>query len=109
MTSGDGGCFQVSDSLSFEQLKDLVRDAASQYRFVRVYLFGSRARGGWHSGSDYDFCVVPAAGCTLFDLGGFLMDMEEALGSKVSVVSERGLKSSFLESIKAERITVYEA
>ena len=109
MAHDGGDSFPVSDSLSLGQLKDLVRGAAPQYRFVRVYLFGSRARGDWRSDSGYDFCVVPSDGYTLFDLGGFLMDMEEALGTEVSVVSERGLKKSFLESIESERRTVYEA
>ena len=105
----DDECILVSDGLSLEQLKDLIRGVASQYCFVRVYLFGSRARGDYRSNSDYDFCIVPSTGCTLFDLGGFLMDMEEILGSDVNVVSERGLKKSFLESIESERRVVYEA
>ncbi len=107
--TGDNECILVSDNLSLEQLKGLIRDVAPQYCFVRVYLFGSRARGDYRSDSDYDFCVVPSTGCTLFDLGGFLMDMEEVLGSDVNVVSERGLKKSFLESIESERRVVYEA
>ena len=53
----DDECILVSDGLSLEQLKDLVRDVAPQYRFVRVYLFGSRARGDYRSDSDYDFYV----------------------------------------------------
>ena len=105
----NSNCILVSDSLSLEQLKDLIRDVAPQYCFVCVYLFGSRARGDYRSDSDYDFCIVPSTGCTLFDLGGFLMDMEEILGSDVNVVSERGLKKSFLKSIESERKVVYEA
>ena len=109
MARDDSECFQVSDNLSLQQLMDLISDVAPQYCFVRVYLFGSRARGDYRSDSDYDFCVVPGTGCTILDLGGFLMDMEEALGSEVNVVSERGLKKSFLESIESERRVVYEA
>jgi hypothetical protein len=37
------------------------------------------------------------------------MGMEEILGSDVNVVSERGLKKSFLKSIEPERKVVYEA
>jgi predicted nucleotidyltransferase len=40
---------------SFEEICDIVGSVAAEYGVEKVYLFGSRARGDGHEGSDYDF------------------------------------------------------
>ncbi|MBR6204704.1 MAG: nucleotidyltransferase domain-containing protein [Candidatus Methanomethylophilaceae archaeon] len=39
---------------TFEELCQIVGDIAARYGMIRVYLFGSRARGDNSEGSDYD-------------------------------------------------------
>ncbi|MEW6378007.1 MAG: nucleotidyltransferase family protein [bacterium] len=56
-----------------------------------VRIFGSVARGEAGPGSDGDVLVELESGRSLFDLGGFLMDMQDLLGCKVDVVTEKGL------------------
>jgi len=58
---------------------------------VNVRLFGSVARGEETPESDIDFLVDLEAGCSLLDLGGALIKLQELLGRKVDIVTERGL------------------
>jgi predicted nucleotidyltransferase len=97
--------------LTFEELRDVVTPIAKKYGMIRVYLFGSRARGDNKKDSDFDFCVVAPKGCTLFELGGFLYDLKDALGTKVDVVCEEGLQKRpyFMEEMRRDRKILFEA
>jgi len=57
-----------------------------------VRVFGSIARGQPHSTSDVDFLVDFEPGGSLLDLTGLWLDLEDALGYKIDVVSSRGLR-----------------
>ena len=54
--------------------------------------------------SDVDFLVDLDPGRTLSDLGGLLMDLEEALGSPVDVATEKGLRVRVRERVLAEAV-----
>ena len=69
-------------------------------RNVRV--FGSVARGEATPDSDVDFLVDMEPGRSLFDLGGLLMDLQELLGRRVDVVTERGLRARVRERVLRE-------
>jgi len=56
-------------------------------------------RGEEHAGSDVDFLVRLAPGRTLLDLGGIQFALERLLGCRVDVLSERGLKASWRETV----------
>jgi len=56
-----------------------------------VRIFGSVARGDAGPDSDLDVLVDMEPGRSLFDLGAFLMDLQDLLGCKVDVVTEKGL------------------
>ena len=49
-----------------------------------------------------DLLVDPLPGCTLFDLTGFRLEMEELLGVSVDVVPARSLDSEIAERVLAE-------
>ena len=100
---------RVSDEYTMANLISIVGRCAPSYGFSKVYLFGSRARGDFRDGSDYDFCVVPVDDTDLLSLGGFLMDMEDTLGKEVDVVSLNGMKPSFLDRIGPDMRLLYEA
>ena len=56
-------------------------------------IFGSVARGEAGPDSDLDVLVRFETGRSLLDLVGIQQDLEELLGCKVDVVSERALRS----------------
>src|SRR5439155_23759061 len=71
-------------------------------RNVRV--FGSVVHGEAKSGSDVDFLVDMEPGRSLFDLGGLLMDLQELLGRKVDVVTEKGLHRYIRQRVLDEAV-----
>jgi len=71
-----------------------------------VRVFGSVARGENDPDSDVDFLVDVEPGRSLSDLGGLLMDLEQALGTKVDVVTERGLRLRVRERVLGEAVAL---
>lgn len=66
---------------------------ASRHGARNVRIFGSVARGDAGQESDVDLLVRFEPGRSLLDLVGIQQDLEEFLGCKVDVVSERALRS----------------
>lgn len=64
---------------------------AAKHGARNVRIFGSVARGEAGPESDIDFLVEAGPIHSRFFPGGFLADLEELLGRKVDVVSEKGL------------------
>jgi hypothetical protein len=88
-----------------EKREEILAIAAKRgARNVRV--FGSIARGDYDDTSDIDFLVDMEKGRTLLDVGGLLMDLQELLGRKVDIVTEKALKARVREEILREAIPV---
>jgi len=79
---------------------------AARYGAYNVRIFGSVARGEADSESDIDLLVNMEPGCSLLDLSGFLMDLEEMLGRKVDVVIENGLRDRIRDRVLKEAIAL---
>lgn len=94
---------------TFEELCQIVGAIAAEYGILRVYLFGSRARGDNRPDSDYDFCVKTPKGMGLFKMGGFYGKLEEALGTGIDIVCEGSLRDDFSRSISKDMRLLYEA
>ena len=77
---------------------------AREHGVVEIRVFGSVARGDARAGSDVDFLVKVEEGRSLFDLGGFLMDLEKLLGCEVDVVTEDGLRARIRERVLHEAV-----
>ena len=77
---------------------------AERYRTGEVRVFGSVVRGDNTDKSDVDVLVKPRCGCSLFDLGGLLEDLQELLGCRVDLVTEDGLKPRLRERVLKEAI-----
>jgi uncharacterized protein len=77
---------------------------AEAYRTDRVRVFGSVARGESSESSDVDLLVAPRPGCSLFDLGGLLEDLQGLLGCPVDLVTEDGLKPNLRERVLREAV-----
>ncbi len=63
-----------------------------KYGARNIRVFGSVARGENSEGSDVDFLVDLDKGRNLFDLAGFVADVQDLLGVHVDVVTPGGLR-----------------
>jgi predicted nucleotidyltransferase len=81
--------------MTLEQLLKDKRDAilciAAKRGAYNVRVFGSAARGEAGEGSDIDLLVEFEPGRSLLDHAALVLDLEEILGRKVDVVTEKGL------------------
>ena len=94
---------------TFEELCQIVGAVAARHGMIRVYLFGSRARGDNTEGSDYDFCILTPDDYGLFEVGGFYADLRDALGTDIDIVCEESLRNDFSRKVLRDRRLLYEA
>ena len=88
-----------------EKREEILRIAAS-HGASNVRIFGSVARGEADDLSDVDFLVEMENGRTLLDMGGLLVDLQDLLGRKVDIATERGLKPRIRERVLNEAVPV---
>ena len=91
-----------------QRLKEIVRPVAEQYGVERVSLFGSRTRGEERPDSDYDFLVSCGNIKSLFKLGGLFVDMKDAVGAEIDLVTEDSEDKEFIQDIKQDAVVLYE-
>lgn len=77
---------------------------AARHGATNLRVFGSVARGEDDERSDVDFLVEMATGRSLLDLGGLLVDLEELLGRRVDVVTEKGLRTRIRDRVLREAV-----
>lgn len=92
----------MTELQEIQQKKKEILAVARQYGIVNVRVFGSVARGDDNPQSDIDFLVELEEGCTLFDLGGALVKLQDLLGRKVDIVTKNGLHWYLREKIMKE-------
>jgi|SRR5918911_2601109 predicted nucleotidyltransferase len=88
----------------FKNKREAVLQIARRHGAFNVRVFGSFARGQADAGSDVDFLVEMEQGRSLLDLGGLLMDLQELLGCRVDVVTEKGLRPRIRERVLREAL-----
>jgi predicted nucleotidyltransferase len=86
------------------QRREEILRLAEGYGIRRVRIFGSIARGEDRPESDIDVLVAFEPGRSLLDQVGFRQDLEEMLGRRVDVVSERGISPYLQDRILAEAV-----
>jgi uncharacterized protein len=91
------------ESLLKERRKEVLLIAA-KYGAGNIRLFGSLARGEADESGDVDFLVELEPGRSLFDLGGLQFELEELLGCRVDVVTQRGLKPRIRQRVLQEPV-----
>jgi predicted nucleotidyltransferase len=91
------------DKLLHEKREDILRIASKRGAY-NVRVFGSVARGEADQKSDIDLLVDLEPGRSIFDLGGLLMDLQDLLGHKVDIVTERGLRERIRERVLKEAV-----
>ena len=91
------------DDLLKEKREEILR-LASKYGARNVRVFGSVTRGEANVGSDIHFPVELEPGRSLLDHAAFLLDLENLLGCRVDVVTERGLRERIRERVLREAV-----
>lgn len=89
---------------TLRQNKAAIERIAARWGVRNVRIFGSVVRGEARGQSDVDLLVELEPGRSLIDLGGFIADVEELLGCRVDVVSERGLRPRFRDRVLHEAV-----
>jgi uncharacterized protein len=77
---------------------------AARRRVYNVRLFGTVVRGQDDSESDIDILVDIEPGRSLLDLEGLWSDLNNLLGMKVDVVTEKGLRKRIRERVLKEAV-----
>jgi uncharacterized protein len=92
-------------------MEDLVRSkreqilrVARQHGVTAVRVFGSMARGDAGPNSDVDLLVDVGSHPSAWFPGGLVADLEQLLGRRVQVVTERGLDELLSARVRAEAV-----
>ena len=94
-----------------KELELTARGVLIQYPVKRAALFGSAARGELTESSDVDMLVEFLPNTRGLDFFGLRLDLEEALGCPVDLVTWNALfkaKTSFRQNVESEAILIYE-
>ena len=86
------------------QKREEILRLCTKYGARNIRVFGSVARGEAEAKSDVDFLVEMEPGRSLLDLGGLQYELEELLGRRVDLVTERGLKVRIRQRVLQEAI-----
>ncbi len=83
-----------------------IREIAKKHGASNVRVFGSVARGDARPESDFDFLVEAGPVTSSWFPAGLIVDLEDLLGRRVDVVTERGLDPLLRETVLSEAIPV---
>lgn len=89
-----------------EDHREQIQEIASRHGAHDVRVFGSLARDQGESGSDLDLLISLEEGRTLLDLVSLKQELEEALGRRVDVVTERSLSSTLRPVVLREAVAL---
>ncbi|MHB9126571.1 MAG: nucleotidyltransferase family protein [Armatimonadota bacterium] len=87
-----------------EGKRDEILRIAAAHRAYNLRIFGSVARGENDDDSDIDFLVDLGPGCGLLEHAALVRELEELLGRKVDVVSEKGLRQRVRDRVLREAV-----
>ncbi len=93
---------------SAEEIKTIIIQIAEKYGVLRIYLFRSYARGDNTEDSDVDLRIDKGK-LKGMQMAALLLDLEDALGKPVDLISTTTLDEQFLNSISKEEQLLYAA
>lgn len=93
-----------------KELAQKISDYFATRPVMKAWVFGSYARGEQRPDSDIDIMIVPDrdAHVGLFMLSGMRLDLQDLLGVKVDLVTEKGLLPFARPSVDKDRVLMYE-
>ncbi|NEQ63951.1 MAG: nucleotidyltransferase family protein [Symploca sp. SIO2D2] len=94
--------------MEFEELitqkREEILNLAAQHGARNVRIFGSVARGEAHQDSDIDFLIDLGEKLSPWFPVRLIRDLENLLGCKVDVITEKGLKERIRERVIKEAL-----
>ena len=94
---------------TFDEIRNLIAPVLELYHVKSAYLFGSYARGEATETSDVDlFVVFDDDDISLFEVGGLLETLKEALQMNVDLITDGNkLTKRFQENLYRDMIHIY--
>jgi len=86
--------------------RDEILRVAARHGARNVRVIGSVARGEADAKSDLDLLVTFDPGTTLLDHAALIIELEELLGCRVDVASDRGLRPRVKERVMIEAVVL---
>jgi uncharacterized protein len=93
--------------MTLEQLhekRDDIRRIAAKHGARNIRVFGSVARGEAGSESDLDLLIETGPETSSWFPAGLVLDLEDLLGCRIEVVTERGLRDDLRPRVLREAI-----
>lgn len=87
-----------------ERNRQRILDVAARHGAGNVRVFGSVARGEAGDDSDIDFLIDLEEGRSLLDHAALLLELQDLLGCRVDVVTERGLRDRIRGRVLKEAV-----
>jgi len=87
-----------------EEKRTEILRVVEKYGATNLRIFGSAARGEDKEDSDVDFLVDLPKGTSLLDHASLIVDLEDLLGIKVDVLTEKNLKDGMKAEILKEAV-----
>ena len=84
--------------------RDEIERIAARHGALNVRVFGSVARGDARPDSDVDFLVATAEKTSSWFPAGLVIDLEDLLGRRVEIVTERGLNPLMRDQVLSEAV-----
>lgn len=91
---------------ALRQRREEILAIAARHGARNIRVFGSIARGEAGPESDIDLVVEFELGRSLLDHGGLIMDLQDALGCTVDVISARGLRDRLEARVRTEAVAL---
>lgn len=93
--------------LNINSIKAKIVPICKQYDVKNVFLFGSYSRGTATDASDVDLRIDLGDSLKGLAVAEFYIDLEEALGCSLDVMTTRQLSPEFLAKIRNDEVLLY--
>ena len=94
--------------LNIDIIKERISPICKRFGVKRAFLFGSYARGSASEKSDVDIRIEKGRIRDLFQMSEFRLDLVDALGLEVDLLSVEPEHKLFRENLKRDEILIYE-
>lgn len=96
----------MKNTNKLSQLKPVIVRILKKNGIKKAGVFGSYARGEQKSNSDIDILVQPTKTMSLFDIAGIEIELKEALGKKVDLLTYKGISLYLKKYILSDEVRI---